>query len=98
MRSRSTKKFKKFILPLTFILGLASFPLGSMLMGQVKKAHASAFSSPAKPNKKIHHAAVSNTKQKKLKTAQHKSKNHKAKAHKAKAHKGKPNKHLAHQR
>ncbi len=98
MRSRSSKKFKKFILPLTFILGLASFPLGSMLMGQVKKAHASAFSSHTKPSKKSPHAAASHTKQKKLKTAQHKSKNHKAKAHKAKAHRGKPNKHIAHQR
>ena len=38
MSARRTKKLKKFILPLTFVVGLASFPLGQFLFHQSKKA------------------------------------------------------------
>lgn len=38
MSARRTKKLKKFILPLTFVVGLASFPLGQFLFDQSKKA------------------------------------------------------------
>jgi hypothetical protein len=38
MSARRTKKMKKFILPLTFVVGLASFPLGQFLFDQSKKA------------------------------------------------------------
>jgi hypothetical protein len=38
MSVRRTKKLKKFILPLTFLIGIASFPLGQFLFHESKKA------------------------------------------------------------
>jgi hypothetical protein len=38
MSVRRTKNLKKFILPLTFVVGLASFPLGQFLFHESKKA------------------------------------------------------------
>lgn len=52
MSARRTKKMKKFILPLTFAVGLASFPLGQFLFHQTKKAAASVGLIEKKPKKK----------------------------------------------
>jgi hypothetical protein len=60
MRSRKLKNLKHFALPLAFILGVASFPIGSMLMAQVKKATAAhAVASPKAREHKAVHAASS---------------------------------------
>jgi hypothetical protein len=54
MSSRRTKKLKlkKFILPLTFVVGLASFPLGQLAFNQSKKAAESIGLIEKKPKKR----------------------------------------------
>jgi hypothetical protein len=54
MSSRRTKKLKlkKFILPLTFVVGLASFPLGQLAFNQSKKAAQSIGLIDKKPKKR----------------------------------------------
>jgi hypothetical protein len=41
MSARRNKKLKKFVLPLTFVVGLASFPLGQFAFNLSRKAAAS---------------------------------------------------------
>lgn len=90
MSSRRAKKLKNWLLPLTFILGIVCFPLGSMLMGQAKKAH-HALTKPhhqsPKQNPKAH---KSMSKHKKAGKSKHKKTTHQrsGKSHKkvARAH------------
>ncbi len=89
MSSRRAKKFKNWLLPLTFILGIACFPLGSMLMGQAKKVH-HALTKPHHSNQKTQKAHKSMSKHKKIGKSKHKktAAHHSAKSHKkvARAH------------
>ena len=78
MSSRKAKKFTNLLLPLTFVIGIAAFPLGSMLLGQVKKSHPALASSPAKHKQKSKHAAakhgkISRAKHKKIAKGKHKT-------------------------
>lgn len=90
MSSRKAKKFKNWLLPLTFIFGIACFPLGGLLMGQAKKAHQT-LTKPHHSNlKQIHRAHKSMSKHKKSGKSKHKktSSHRSAKSHKkvARAH------------
>lgn len=71
---KTTKNLKKFALPLAFVVGLASFPLGSLLMGQVKKSHRHSYVSQARSranNHHVHHAVHKAAKHHKKHKAHH---------------------------
>jgi hypothetical protein len=67
MSSRRTKKLKKFIIPLTFVVGLASFPLGQFVFQQSKKAAVAVGLIDKKPKKRTM-AATSGRKYQKVKS------------------------------
>lgn len=85
MSARRTKKFKKFILPLTFVVGLASFPLGQFIFNQSKKAAAAVglIENEKKPKKR----AIAATSSRKPQHVKAQKRSHKVARNKPQAHK-----------
>ncbi len=83
MSNRRTRKFKKFILPLTFVVGLASFPLGQFVFNQSRKAASAIGLVDKKPKKR----ALASSTSRKHQQVKAQKRNHKVARNKPQAQK-----------
>lgn len=82
------KKLKKLILPLTFVVGVLSYPLGKMAVGQVKKAYSAMFASETPQRRSVRSAPG--------KRSYARSKHGKKSSYKSAHRSSRKNRHLAH--